>query len=43
MFLIPCVIFPLSLIKALSKKKEKKKKEDKWVEKHWEIAAVLFL
>lgn len=41
MFLIPCVIFPLSLIKALSKKK--KKKEDKWVEKHWEIAAVLFL
>lgn len=37
MFLIPCVIFPLSLIKALSKK------EDKWVEKHWEIAAVLFL
>lgn len=42
MFLIPCVIFPLSLIKALSKKKEKKK-EDKWVEKHWEIAAVLFL
>lgn len=39
MFLIPCVIFPLSLIKALSKKK----KEDKLVEKHWEIAAVLFL